>query len=342
MRLLFKAKYIILSVLFLILLLVGTKSGWLVQRFTFAKALQHDLTPNAALKNDLNRCLRTCNPKDKILAERFVQNILLPIETQSVSFEAKLPELRKIILEAANNYIEARDTRSAVEVYDSALALNSRINFEPERDLQFLNEIHSGIERLVAKFPRNGHAYYIWGKSLFLRNSRDERSMAAFQKCLSILPTESACQQGLETATTAYTEVRCEISGLKPGVVVTLDKKDKFDEKQVVQPEVAFGPKEISEIWPVQNQSESNSLMVRFTDNGMSQLRKAYRDGTANSVSLKTEEKTLATAVLSLEAFLSSNAVRFEFTTPPDPSTAVFETVCLRPQRPELPKKLSL
>lgn len=351
MRLLFKAKYIILAILFLVLLLVGTKSGWLVQRYTFAKAIQHELVPGhepksessadlrSDLPSDLRRCLRSCNPRDKALAERFLQNVALPLQSGEISIESKLSEIRKIFLEAASNYIEVKDVRSAVEVYNVVLDLNSRIQYEPERDLPFLNEIHTAIERLVARFPRNGHAYFILGKSLYLRNSRDVKSLAAFKKCLAILPTESACKDGFEKALGSYTQARCEANGLVPGVKFEMNKTDVNTDPLNG---LFLNSDEISEVWAETSANEKASLMVRFTDSGMTQLRKAYRDGSANVVNLKIEDKTLATAPLSLESFLSSNAIKFADVGLEEQTLPVFEAVCKQPQRPELPQKLSL
>jgi tetratricopeptide (TPR) repeat protein len=326
MKMLFKAKYIILSLLFIVALLVGTKYGWLVQRYTFSKTLQNEMFPAEDIKRDLNRCLRTCDDKDKAFALRFL-NLVQEVEDGKRTLPEQMPEMSKIISEATNNYLEAEAVKSAVEMYTAALALN---------DPSTINEVYVGIEKLAAKYPRNGHVYFALGSALFQKNPRDEKAMGSFRKCLLILPTESSCQAGYSKAVKMYTTPRCESGGISSAVTVTIASG-------MPEEVLPLSPEDIAQLSPGVNDQEQEILWLEWSPTGKKKLQEVFNPEKTQSVHLALEKNLIASSLLSKESL--TEPLTLKSVSPPDiegKSLSLFEQVCARPLRPELPKKFKL
>lgn len=328
MRMLLKAKYIILSVLFLVVLIVGTKYGWLVQRYTFAQALQNQLVPTMDIENDLRRCFRTCDVKDKAFAHR-VSEILESADKGETPLRDQFPALRKILTESAQRYADDGLVRSAVEVLTASMSLNEELL----KDSKFQEEIYIAIEKLAARNPRNGHVYFAKGLALFQKNPHDENAIAAFRKCLLILPTESQCRDGYEKAVTAYTNLRCPTEAIEPSLAFNFVENGK--------PETLFSlaPTEISEMVQTMK-GEHETLQLRLKEGAQKRLQPLTAMKSEIDVQILKNAETLTTLTVDATVLGDRGAISAANANPAD--AEVFERLCTKPVQLDLPKSLRL
>jgi tetratricopeptide (TPR) repeat protein len=323
MNSLLKAKYIIFAVVFVVFLLVGTKYGWLVQRYTFSQAMvRHPIGSDPGLKNDLNRCIRTCDEKDQESASAALA-ILNQVDEANKNLPEKIVELRPILQQAIHKYEQAGEVKNAAEVYKSALGLEEREDLKSASDPQFAELVYRGIEVLAGKFPRNGHAYEILGMARMQRNPRDESAIAAFKKCLTILPTEGTCRAGYDKAVRAYAAPYCQGAGLSSQVQIKSENGE---------PVINAG--DVAELHVSSQDSEKESVLFTLTSEGHKKLQEKFPSLNAGALNLFFGEENLGT-VETVRDNPASTALRAN-------RPGLFARLCPDPKSNVLPTGLKL